>query len=101
MADVTIASNASGAEGVWNKYYYKPFYLGACGTSGSGEDGNIYITQTTGTSAEAIRARCFSSYNCNFYYKLRFSGTDQNFYVIKYDKNTDTFTWEKDVVNEY
>ena len=85
MADVTIASNASGAVGVWNKYYYKPFDLGNFDNTGSGEDGGTYITQTSGTSANNITARCFSAYNCGYYYKLHFSGTDRNFYVKKYD----------------
>jgi hypothetical protein len=56
------------------------------GTGANSTDGEIYITQTTGSSAEQLYGSCTSDHNCGFYYTLTFINT-LNFYVRKYDLN--------------
>ena len=87
MANTLTASNIEGAVGKWNPYYFKPFLLGVLATGVGSTDGEIYITQTTGSTAVALEGYCNSSHNCDFYYTLTFdnaSGT-RYFYVTKFD----------------
>ena len=91
--NVTTASNISNTVGKWEPYYYKPFSLGRTDDGSESSDGNIYITQTTGTSSQSLSASCTSSVNCNFYYTLTFLDTGAPgagsafFYVTKYTLN--------------
>jgi hypothetical protein len=86
MAIGMLASNYAAMAGKWLPYYFKPFILGRLATGASSTDGEVYITQTTGTSGEALYGTCTSDHNCGFYYTITFVNT-LNFYVIKYDLN--------------
>ena len=86
MATGMLASNHTAMAGKWLPYYFKPFMLGRQGTGVDSTDGETYITQTTGSSNEAMFGSCTSDHNCGFYYTLTFINT-YNFYVIKYDLN--------------
>ena len=86
MATGMLASNRAAMAGKWLPYYFKPFLLGLMGTGANSTDGEIYITQTTGSSAEQLYGSCTSDHNCGFYYTLTFINT-LNFYVRKYDLN--------------
>ena len=86
MANTTIASNSTGRDGIWKPYYHKPYNLGALDTAA--DDGVTYITQTVGSSGEAMEAICTDEFNCGYYYDVvikKGSGTLALFYVKKYD----------------
>ena len=85
----TLASNITGIVGKWNPYYFKPFLLGRQGDGDGSTDGGTYITQTVGTSDVAIKGSCTDSYNCGFYYTIRWQrvGGSRFFWVSKYDLN--------------
>tara|TARA_R100000808_G_scaffold16583_1_gene37373 strand:+ start:1325 stop:2341 length:1017 start_codon:yes stop_codon:yes gene_type:complete len=86
MATATLASNIGGMAGKWLPYYFKPFLLGRYSDGQGSTDGGTYITQTTGTSNEALRGSCTSDFNCAYYYTITFSSTSK-FQVKKYDLN--------------
>lgn len=85
MANVTIASNAYGRGNIWLPYNHKPFYLGTTGDKNA-TDGDMYVSQTTGTSDVEVHAELIDEYNCNYYYELCFDGA-QDMYVKKYTKD--------------
>ncbi len=89
---VTIATNASGRGGKWLPYNHQPFYLGETADGTGSTDGEIYITQTTGTSDRTVKATVVDEYNCDFYYTIKFttnSGVD-DWVVRKYNKLNDS-----------
>tara|TARA_R100000781_G_C4081476_1_gene127884 strand:- start:2923 stop:3948 length:1026 start_codon:yes stop_codon:yes gene_type:complete len=88
MANVLIASNSSQIAGKWFPYYYDQFHLGRLADGDGSTDGNTYITQTTGSSAQALYGSCTHSVNCDFYYELTFvneatSNNEDGFIVTK------------------
>jgi len=89
---VTIATNASGRGGKWLPYNHQPFYLGETADGTGSTDGQIYITQTTGTSDRTIKATVVDEYNCDFYYTLKFTtnGGADDWVVRKYNKLNDS-----------
>ena len=88
MAIATLASNYKGMAGKWLPYYFNPFQLGRQSDGNGSTDGRIYITQTTGTSTEALRGSCTSDFNCAYYYTITFYSTSK-FQVAKYTLSDD------------
>tara|TARA_R100000995_G_scaffold83480_1_gene59517 strand:- start:881 stop:1858 length:978 start_codon:yes stop_codon:yes gene_type:complete len=84
MANVTVASNAYGRGNVWLPYNHKPFYLGTTGDKNA-TDGDMYVSQTTGTSDIEVHAELIDEYNCNYYYELCFDAST-DMYIKKYTK---------------
>ena len=92
MADVTVASNASGRGNKWLPYNHQPFYLGETADGTGSTDGQIYITQTTGTSDRTVKATVVDEYNCDFYYTITFTTNSSldDWVVRKYNKLNDS-----------
>jgi len=88
MASVTVASNNN--FGKWVPYYNKAFNLGKVADGTGSTDGEIYITQTNGSSQLdhdiGMTGSCDSELNCDFYYEIiiETDGGNDYFYVKKY-----------------